>query len=317
MPAISCSSPGKIILCGEHVVVYGYPAIALPVFAVSTRCRVFARPAATDSAVLINAPLINLNAPLSALEPQHPMRRTIELTLRELGIGTLPACEVQLTSTIPLGAGLGSSAASTVSVAHAISTFLGHPLENSSINNIAFEVEKLHHGTPSGIDNTVITYQVPIYFQRGSGFRPIHNLLDLHLVIANSGITSSTAKAVAGVRERFDAEPERYTSYFIQVERISTECKYLLETGKATEIGPLLSENHALLQRIGVSSDVLDHLVETALKAGALGAKLSGGGLGGNIIALVEPDLVEKVSQALLAAGAVSTLPFTLPPFKG
>lgn len=317
MPVISCSSPGKIILCGEHVVVYGYPAIALPVFAVSTRCRVYARPAAANGEVLINAPSINLQAALSELEPQHPIRRTIELTLQELGLRSLPACEVQLTSTIPMGAGMGSSASSTIAAVRAISTFLGHPLENAAINRIAYEVEKLHHGTPSGIDNTVITFETPIYFQRGSEFKPILNRSDLQLVIADCGIASSTAEAVARVRERYDSEPERYSTYFMQVEKISRQCKHLLEMGRTNEMGPLLSENHALLKWMGVSSDVLDHLVNAALSAGALGAKLSGGGLGGNIIALVESGQVAQVSQALLAAGAVNTLPFTLPPAKG
>lgn len=317
MPAISSSAPGKIILCGEHVVVYGFPAIALPVFAVATRTRIYAHPTGISNEVILNAPAIALNAPLNSLSADHPLRRTVELTMQELGINTLPACEIQITSTILLGAGLGSSASTSVSVARAVSAFVGHPLAIADVNHIAFEVEKIHHGTPSGIDNTVITYEEPIYFQREKEIELINVSVPFQLVIADSGISISTAEAVAGVRQRWQTNPSDYNTYFERIADYTREVKHLLESGEPEKTGPLLTQNHQVLANMGVSSPRLDGLVETALQAGALGAKLSGGGIGGNIIALVEPATADKVIHALEDNGAVRTILITTPPVKG
>ncbi len=313
MPVISASAPGKVILCGEHVVVYGYPAIALPVKAVSNRTRVYAHPAAPAGEVILNAPAIDLEAPLSSLSPGHPLRRSVELTLETLGVSSLPACEIHVTSTIPLGAGLGSSAATTVSIVRAVSAFLGHPLESDQVNRIAFEVEKIHHGTPSGIDNTVITYEVPILFQRDVNFQKIRVAQPFQLVIADSGVSFSTAEAVAGVRSRWLSSPAQYQGHFESIARLTGEVEHLLEIGVPQQIGPLLTQNHRILAEMGVSSPRLDELVDTAIKAGALGAKLSGGGIGGNVIALVNTEVIDQVVTSLETRGTARTLVVTIP----
>ena len=317
MPAISRKAPGKIILCGEHAVVYGAPAIALPVFQVYTRTGVMARPTAPQSEVRIIAPSVEVDSSLSTLTPEDPLRAAVELVMKELGIQSMPACEIRISSTVPVAAGLGSSASVTISLTRALSDFLGHPLEDEAVNRIAYEVEKIHHGTPSGIDNTVITYQVPVLFQKSSGLRRLNIAHDMTLVIADSGLQSSTADAVAGVRQRWTANPDEYEESFKRIGEISTRVAEILEKDALTSYGYLLSENHQILCQMGVSSLWLDELVTAALKAGAFGAKLSGGGIGGNIIALVTPDSAEAIAGELMAKGAVQTIITTIPASTG
>lgn len=317
MPAITSSAPGKVILCGEHAVVYGAPAIALPVFNVSTKTTVVARPAAPEGAVRIIAPCVNLNSSFEEIEDNHPLRAAVSLVLKELGIARLQACEIRIGTSIPIAAGLGSSASVTVSLARALSAFLGHPLPDASINHIAFEVEKIHHGTPSGIDNTVITYQVPVYFQKGMPIEHLAIRNPFTLVIADSGWHSPTAEMVAGVRERWLADRERYERLFSKIASLSIEIKNFLLEGDLAANGNYLTRNHELLRELGVSTPLLDKLVNAALEAGAYGAKLSGGGGGGTIIALVNEASADTVTTALEQHGASRTITTTIQPPRG
>jgi len=157
------SAPGKIILFGEHAVVYGRPALAVPVTQVHADVEVTA---SRDNQTLIHAPDINLHAELNSLPSDHPIASVIHNLLFSLGISPFPSLEIKITSTIPVASGLGSGAAVTVALIRALSSFLSHPLPNEQINQFAYEIEKLHHGTPSGIDNTVVTYARPVYFIR-------------------------------------------------------------------------------------------------------------------------------------------------------
>ncbi len=304
MPAISATAPGKIILCGEHAVVYGKPAIALPVTQVRTKTTILAKPAALPGKVQIIAPSINLDTDLTHLTEDHPLRKTIALVEQELHVNALPACEIRISTTVPLGAGLGSSASVTVSLARALSNFLGHPLPDNSINLITYEVEKIHHGTPSGIDNTVITYAAPILFQKGYPIKFLDVLNGFILVIADSASASSTAEMVEGVRERWQEDKAKYDQLFERIALVTTQVYEVLCKGNMVNSGALLTENHHLLREIGVSTPILDQMVKAAIEAGASGAKLSGGGGGGNIIAVASPGSVDRVSAALLSNGA-------------
>jgi len=308
MPAISASAPGKIILCGEHAVVYGAPAIALPVFQVSTKTTILARPTAAQGEVRIIAPCVNLDVNMDTLDDQHPLKAAANLVREVLGISRLQACEIRINSSIPLAAGLGSSASVTVSMVRALSQFLGHPLELDAVNRIAFEVEKIHHGTPSGIDNTVITYQTPIYFQKDSPIEYLNINRSFTLVIADSGAASLTAETVAGVRERWQKNREEYDAVIARIGELSCEIRHILCTDDLLAHGDLLTQNHILLCKLGVSTPKLNQLMKTALEAGATGAKLSGGGGGGNIIAIVDPSQAARVAQALEENGAVHTI---------
>lgn len=308
MPAISCSAPGKIILCGEHAVVYGKPAIALPVFNVKTKCNIIARPSAPTDETLIIAPNIGLKCHFGCLVETHPIRTTIRLVLEHLKIDHLPVCEIQIHSTLPTAAGLGSSASTSVALIRALSAFLGHPFDNEVANQIAFEIEKIHHGTPSGIDNTVITFEKPLFFIKNKPIEFLQLCKPLTLIIADSGIKSATVKVVQQVKELHKANPQKYDGLFDQIEMISLSIKQHLESGKIKSVGELLSRNQDILREMGVSSPKLDRLVTSAVEHGALGAKLSGGGQGGNMIALVEPENAESIAAVLKSEGAVNTI---------
>jgi mevalonate kinase len=304
MSAISGSAPGKVILCGEHAVVYGQPAIALPVSDIQTRCVVLARPGDPKGTVLINDHAIDLKSDLASLSPDHPIRKTITLVLAALSLDHMPACEIQIHSSIPIGGGLGSSASVAVALSRAVSAFNGHPLDDDAINEIAFEIERLHHKTPSGIDNSVITYGRPVFFTKNHPLEWLEVSSELHFLIANSGIKGSTAKAVLQVKENWLTDPVRYESIFSDIGAISTAMRESLRSGNNSEIGRLMVANHHLLQNLNVSTIKLDALVETAIQAGAYGAKMSGGGLGGNIIAFIPQDSEETITQELITSGA-------------
>jgi mevalonate kinase len=182
------------------------------------------------------------------------------------------------------------------------------------MSDLAFDVEKLHHGTPSGIDNTVVTFGKPVYFQRG---RPIEFLnvgASLTFVIADTGVPSSTAEAVGDVRRVWQTDRQSYEAIFDEVAEIVVSARQFIEDGKNSQLGLLLDQNHECLIKMGVSSPELNQLCDAARRAGAMGAKLSGAGRGGNLIALVPPDQAESVSNELAKCGAVRVIQTSIEP---
>lgn len=304
MPAFRSTAPGKIILFGEHAVVYGRPAIAAPVSQVQAQVTVAAAPRQPAGEILIQAPDVGLRARLADLPTDHPLRRAVEETQRALGVARLPACTLHIASTIPVASGLGSGAAVSVALVRALAAFLGHSLPDEQVSALAFEVEKLHHGTPSGVDNTVITYACPVYFVRGQPIERLRLAAPFTLAIGDTGIASPTALAVGDLRRAWQVDPARYEPLFDAAGEIARAARRALEAGTPEACGPLMDENHRLLQGMGVSCPELDILVSAARAAGALGAKLSGGGRGGNMIALAPAALTPAIIAALLAAGA-------------
>jgi len=313
MPATSVSAPGKIILCGEHAVVYDQPAIAIPVLTLCTTTKIFAHPTQPKGEIFVKADALRLAEKLDILPVDDPIRKTIELVKTYFSLESLPACEIHIISTLPVAAGLGSSASLSISIIRALSEFIGHPLPPDQVNTLAFEAEKNYHTHPSGLDNTVITYEKPIYFQRGCPLEFLHIERPFQFIVANTGITASTSEAVSGVRERLQNDPEKYTTLFTQVGLISQHVRKNLASGSQKEIGELLTLNHRYLVEMGVSCSELDRFVEVSINSGALGAKLSGGGLGGNMLALVTSDTTKKVEEALEKAGAKMILKIILP----
>jgi mevalonate kinase len=314
MPAITASAPGKIILFGEHAVVYDRPAIAVPVMQVRAKAIVTPEPHRQTGEIYIIAPDVGLSTNFKDLAGEHPLRLLIETLQEQLGGGRLPAMRVRITSTIPIAAGLGSGSAVSVAVARAIAGFVGRPLSTAEVSAVAYTVEKAHHGTPSGIDNTVVAYAQPIFFQRGRPIQYISTIQPFTLVIADSGLQSSTAAVVGDVRRGWQADPSRFEALFDAIASIVLQARQAIENEPLEHLGDLMNANHSLLQALGVSCNELDRLVDAARSAGASGAKLSGGGRGGNMIALVTPAAAVPVAAALQAAGAVRTITTTVQP---
>ena len=299
------SAPGKIILFGEHAVVYGRPALAVPVTQVHAVVDIAD---ASRPGIWIDAPDVNLNVELNMLPSDHPIASVIHNFLFLARVSKFPNLEIKINSTIPVASGLGSGAAVTVALTRALSAHLSYSMTDEEVNAFTYEIEKLHHGTPSGIDNTVVTYAKPVYFVKGSPIETFKAGQPFTVVIADTGISAPTKESVSDVRRLWMNDKSRWETVFDKIGEISFTARRAIEAGKPELLGELMNENHALLQKLTVSSSQLDQLVEVAQNAGALGAKLSGGGRGGNLIALVEPKIAESVSLSLKEAGAKNTI---------
>jgi len=307
----SASAPGKIILFGEHAVVHGRPALAVPVTQVHVDVEVLD---SSKAGIWIDAPNINLHAELKSLPSDHPLATVINNFLFTFGIDPFPSLTIEISSTIPVAAGLGSGAAVSVALIRALSSHLNHPMRDEQVNEIAYEIEKIHHGTPSGIDNTVITYAKPVFFAKGQRIETLRVGKPFTIVIGDTGISAPTREAVGDVRTLWQADKEKWEKVFDEIGKIVKKAKERIENGEWELIGNLMNQNHALLQEMTVSSPELDRLVNAARKAGALGAKMSGGGRGGNMLALVRPEMAEAVSRSLKEAGAKNTITTTIHP---
>lgn len=313
MPAISASAPGKVILFGEHAVVYGQPAIAVPVNEVKARAIISAQPDRPSGWVHIQAPDIELEAALEDLPTDNPLSLAINSVFEATDISRVPALVIRITSTIPIAAGLGSGAAVTVAIIRALSAFLGRPLPDKEVSTLAYEVEKLHHGTPSGIDNTVITYEKPVYFVRSkNGEADQITKFDIAhpftILIGDSGIPSPTRATVGEVRSAWQEDKILYEHLFESIGVITKRAKEIIKKGDIVALGKLMDENQDLLVKLAVSSTELDHLIRTARQAGAFGAKLSGGGRGGNMIALVPKENARQIAEIIVSAGATRAI---------
>jgi mevalonate kinase len=333
------SAPGKIILFGEHAVVYGRPALAVPVTQVRATVMVSSTDSATGSRIgtdcgekdwqariRIEAPDIFLSTELSRLAPDHPLAAATRSVFITLGIPPHPSplsrrergrgedMTIHITSTIPVASGLGSGTAVSVALIRALSSTVHCPLPDAQVNTLAYEIEKLHHGTPSGIDNTVITYAKPVYFVKGQPIEVFRVGAPFTIVIADTGVSALTKESVGDVRELWKADKTRWEKVFDEIGKIARFARKRIENGEWMALGPLMDKNHTLLQQLTVSSPELDRLVEAAHRSGALGAKLSGGGRGGNMIALVHKENAPAVVEALLSAGAKRIIVTTIQP---
>jgi len=301
---VKSSAPGKIILFGEHAVVYGRPALAVPVNQVHVDVEV------SDSdrpGIWIDAPIVDLHAELSTIQPDQPIGSVI-LKLLQPAQTSEKGVAINITSTIPVASGLGSGAAVSVALIRALSRYLLKPLTDEQVNEMVFESEKLHHGTPSGIDNTVITYNRPVYFVKDKPIETFKTGKPFTIVIGDTGIPAPTKDSVGDVRLLWTKDKSKFENIFDEIGQVSMVARQSIESGMPEMLGELMDQNHELLQQLTVSSPELDKLVTTARNAGAAGAKLSGGGRGGNMIALVDKDQAESVADALISAGAKRTI---------
>jgi mevalonate kinase len=298
-------APGKVILFGEHAVVYGRPALAAPVSQVMAHAQV--ESGAPGSGFSIDAVDLKRRFQLDDVPEGDPLAVAVRLALARLA---LPAPDWRLTvrSTIPIASGLGSGAAVSAAIIRALAQAAGQDWTPEILSELVYEVEVLHHGTPSGVDNTVIAHGRPVYFVRGQAplIFPIGR--PFRLAIADSGIGSPTKITVGDVRAGWQNAPQRFETLFDGIGRIVEAARAAIAAGEPAKLGPLMDANHALLAEMGVSCPPLDRLVLAARSAGAGGAKLSGGGRGGNMIALVSAETGEPVAAALRKAGAVRVI---------
>ncbi len=306
MAIVTATACGKIILFGEHAVVYGRPAIAAPLTLLRAQAVV---QASTVAGVCLLAPDLGVHTTLDAADADDPLAAVLRHFAQAAKLAQWPDLTVTVHSDIPVASGLGSGAAITTAMLRALAAYfaLPHLANPPQLSALTYEVEKLYHGTPSGIDNTVIAYEQPVYFMRQqpqNQIEPFRPAVPIDLLVADTGIRSSTKVVVEDVRRRWQADPIRFEQIFTACGDIVAAARQAIEQGNLAELGQLMTYNHEWLQEMSVSGPELDVLVQAALEAGALGAKLSGAGRGGNMIALVTRETAVAVQMALQQAGA-------------
>ncbi|MEI7770552.1 MAG: mevalonate kinase [Chloroflexales bacterium] len=301
---IQTSAPAKLILCGEHAVVYNRPAIALPLGDV--RAYAEARPGPPGTGLRFVAPDLGASWGL-ADDPHNPLSELAAAALAHLDIPA-PDMTLSLCSDIPIAGGMGSGAAIGAALVRALAAQAGRELPPAEVSALVYASEGRYHGTPSGIDNTVIAYEQAIWFQRRPPASPLIAPVaigaPLTLVVGDTGVRSATHMPVGSVRERWQADPPAYEALFDAVGELVARARDALAAGDLAALGAILDANQRLLAQIGVSSPDLEQLIGVARAAGALGAKLSGAGWGGVMIALAPIGAQDEIAAALRAAGA-------------
>ena len=287
---------GKVILLGEHAVVYGKPAIAVPI-----KNAVVAEVTDTDHSPEIKVPAWDIDDKLE--QSNSVWWQAIQNVFKELDVANQKFA-VHVKPNIPAAMGLGGSAAIAVAIVRAVSKHFKLELDNDEVNRFAFMCEKAAHGTPSGIDNTIATFGQPLLYQ--SGEQPRMDILELPkaltLVIGISDHPSLTVDMVAGVRERWRKNRALYDSLFENFAQVTESGLEALRNSDFRALGHMMTINHGLLSAIQVSSPELDRMVQVARDHGALGAKLTGAGGGGSMIALTE-DKPEAIARGLNRSG--------------
>ena len=307
---VVASAPAKIILFGEHFVVYGEPAI---VVAIDKRARAEAE-RRQDERLRFQSANLNTSCHFEngvfkveqgdAKQVRfkfEPVKLAVEKVLAVYGKNV--GLDIRINSAIPVAAGLGSSAAVVASVTAAVAALLELEFSKQDIFRIAYEAEKIVHGTPSGVDPAIATFGGTLLFQVDTGFKPLEVKTDIPLVIGNTGVERSTRIQVEKVRETMDSFPQITDPLRKAAREIVLRAVTALQENDLETLGRLMNINHALLYGIGVSDESLEWLANAARKAGALGAKLTGAGGGGCMIALARPEKLENVSEAIMRAG--------------
>jgi len=289
---------GKVILFNEHFVVYGVPAIVSAI-SMSTTAKV---ERIDDKFEFYDNRGATPNYKKDKMDHQ---RDSIEYIFNAMNLKK-DGLRIELAGDLYAASGVGASAASCAAMARALSDEFGLDYTDEEINRVAYEGEKGYHGTPSGIDNTAATFGGLIWFKKGETdvMERMNLKKPVNIVMGNTGVVANTKAAVAGVGERKEAFPEKYGKIFRSAEELAFKGRDAIKAFDLNALGSLMNDNHKLLQDIEVSNNDLDLLVDIAREEGAIGAKMTGGGLGGYMVALTpEDDVQENVASAIEEKG--------------
>ncbi|WP_188456735.1 mevalonate kinase [Virgibacillus oceani] len=297
----------KLILIGEHAVVHGQPAIAIPFPLVGVESVIDNVPGAVKiDSTFYHGPLE------SAPESLAGIVNCIKAALRELN---LPCKDllIRIKSSIPPGKGLGSSASVAIAVIRSLYAYADQQLSEEELLKLANISETYAHGAPSGIDTLTITSGSPVWYEKERPFYFIQPKTDFHFVVADSGRMGDTRLAVESVADLFKSAPKKIQASLNKIGEITHQARRALEKASKHLLGKTLNEAQKELEALGVSDAGLNRLIYLARREGALGAKLTGGGNGGCIIALARnEEHSRQLSDKLRKFGAHAVWPFVL-----
>jgi mevalonate kinase len=320
IPRVGSSvSHGKTILIGEHAVVYGAPALVLPVTDVRVTATATPLPAAPSSAVPSSSGVehtleSSVHTGPFGLAPEAvlPTTTAVTATLRHLADLGYPHAEdtafhVRVDSEVPTARGMGSSAAVAAAVTAAVADALGVVLDRAIHHELIQACERVAHGRPSGLDARGVVADEPVWFEHDV-VEPVQVTGRFVFVVADTGVPGHTREAVAAVRGRHDRAPAVVDGVVQRIGELARAARGTLVDGDAQALGATMDAAHELLTALDVSSVDLDRLVGAARSADALGAKLTGGGRGGCVLALAADDEhATRIVTALRDAGAAAT----------
>lgn len=286
---------GKVILLGEHAVVYGTPALAAGIGR-----GVWAR------AVKAEAPLLAVKPWGVAFGPDddEDLGRALGAVLDAHPSRALPPLRVEAEVELPAGAGLGCSAALGVAVIRALDRAVGHDATDAEVAERALAWERVFHGNPSGVDNTMAAHGGVALYRKGEPLETVPIAAPLTLVIGDSGEPSSTREMVEGVARQRERDPARFDQTLDAVASLVQNARLAIQAGDLYGLGQLMNLNQALLSSLMLSNSKLEEMCAAARDAGAHGAKLTGAGGGGCMFAVV-PDgaVASRVVEAIEATG--------------
>ncbi|MBS7659265.1 MAG: mevalonate kinase [Candidatus Bathyarchaeia archaeon] len=308
--AVIASAPAKIILFGEHFVIYGGPAI---VTAIDRRAYVKVelrgdniihiksnnlKLAGSFEGYMFKAELGDPDEARQKLEPvKFAAEKMMEICGKKEGLN------IEISSSFPSAAGLGSSAAIASAVAAAVGHLFKANPSKEDIFRVSLEAEKLVHGNPSGVDSAISTYGGSLLFQVDSGISRLNLEIETPLIVGYTGVERSTLVQIMKVKNFRDKYPHIFNLLLNTAKEIVQNAISAIREGDIKTVGELMNINHALLYGLGVSDESLERLIIAARKAGALGAKLTGAGGGGCIVALSDTDMAETILMAIHKAG--------------
>ncbi|KID42183.1 mevalonate kinase [Fructilactobacillus fructivorans] len=290
-------SHAKIIFLGEHSAVYQKPAIVFPVPQIKAKAII-----SSDGHNQLNSKYYS--GPISMLPSSMNGLQTLINQLNKLLNRNNDPIDIEIDSEIPLGRGMGSSAATASAVTRAFFNFFKQPISQKQLKSFTDVEEKITHGNPSGIDAKTVSSIKPILFEKGQ-FYDFPVSTRGQLIIADTGVSSNTSTAVAMVRDEMDRHFQSTSELIDDLGNLVESAKSSLQSNQLEQTGKLMNLAQDDLTKLGVSSVEINTLVNAANQAGALGAKLTGSGLGGCIIVLsASTTTTEQIKTALKQNGA-------------